>query len=337
MGPLSGTVVTPSDTADTSSTKVPAVEIRDLVVRYSSVLAVDRFSYQCPSGQITALLGANGAGKSSVLGAISTAVPAHSGQVRIFGHDIRRRATAARAQLGLVFQERTLDKDLSVQRNLWFHARLFGMTSADARQRINHVLEVFGLTDRRSDDVQKLSGGLARRVEVARALLHRPGLLILDEPTTGLDPEARLQVWRDLHRLRTEFGVSILFSTHYMDEAEFADEIVIIDAGRLVRQGSAEQLKLELARSHVCLRTHDDETALANLTAAGKSATVASDEPGLVIHCAEPEKSIAEIVTAAGVDVLQASVRHPTMNDVYLSVTTGNGTTGNGGTDDRAS
>ncbi|HEY2764653.1 MAG TPA: ABC transporter ATP-binding protein [Pseudonocardiaceae bacterium] len=311
MGPLPGTALD------------AALDIEHLVVRYQSVLAVDGFSYRCPPERITALLGPNGAGKSSVLNAISTAVPIHSGRVRIFGNDIRRHAAAARAHLGLVFQERTLDKDLSVYRNLWFHARLFGMGSADARHRIDHVLDAFKLADRRDSTVRELSGGLARRVELARALLHRPALLILDEPTAGLDPEARAMVWADLRRMRSELGVTILFATHYMDEAEFADDILIISGGRLVRQGTAVQLKLGLAASSILLRTQDDTLALANLVSAGLD--VAADPAGLAIRCAEPEKSVPEVVRLAGIGVREVSVRHPTLDDVYLSVTTGAG------------
>ncbi|MBQ6640377.1 MAG: ABC transporter ATP-binding protein [Saccharopolyspora sp.] len=313
---------------------VAALEIDRLVVRYPSVLAVDEFSYSSPAGQVTALLGPNGAGKSSVLGAVSTAVPCESGTIRIFGRDIRHDAVAARAQLGLVFQERTLDKDLSVYRNLWFHARLFGMRSKESRQRIDAVLDRFGLADRRSDAVRNLSGGLARRVEVARSLLHGPGLLVLDEPTTGLDPEARAKVWDDLRRMRDELGVSILFSTHYMDEAEVADEIVIISDGRLVRRGSADQLKLGLARSSVLLRTQDDAVASANLVAAGWR--VSSDSGALRVDCAEPEKSIAEIVGCAGTGVVEVRAVHPTMDDVYLSATRSGGAGPGGGDDELA-
>lgn len=299
-----------------------AIEIERLVVRYPSVVAVDEFCYSAPPGRITALLGPNGAGKSSVLGAVSTAVAADAGTVRIFGWDIRRHATAARAQLGLVFQERTLDTDLSVYRNLWFHARLFGMRAKESRHRIDAMLSRFGLTERRLDNVRDLSGGLARRVELARGLLHQPGLLILDEPTNGLDPESRAQVWHDLRQMRAELGVSILFSTHYMDEAELADEIVIIKDGRLVRQGSAEELKLGLATSSVVLRTRDDTAAFANLAAAGRDVT-ALTPAGLRVDCAEPEKSIAEIVALAGTGVTEVFAQHPTMDDVYLSATAG--------------
>lgn len=305
----------------TGADAVPALEIDQLVVRYPSVLAVDGFCYSAPAGRITALLGPNGAGKSSVLGAVSTAVASESGSVRIFGWDIRQHATTARAQLGLVFQERTLDSDLSVHRNLWFHARLFGMRAKEARYRIDAVLDRFGLADRRSDDVRDLSGGLARRVELARGILHRPGLLVLDEPTNGLDPEARAQVWHDLRRMRSDLGISILFSTHYMDEAELADDIVIINEGRLLRRGSAEQLKLDLARSSVVLRTQDDALAFSNLSAAGRDVTM--DPAGVRVSCAEPEKSIAEIVALAGTGITEVFAQHPTMDDVYLSATGG--------------
>ncbi|MFE0253653.1 ABC transporter ATP-binding protein [Streptomyces sp. NPDC059010] len=301
----------------------PAFALTDLVVRYGKVRAVDGVSISSPPGRITALLGPNGAGKSSLLGVLSTAARPDAGSVRIFGHDVLSAPMAARRRLGLVFQERTLDKELSVERNLWFHARLFGMKRADARARIDLMLDLFGLTDRRRQPIEELSGGLARRVEIARALLHRPGLIILDEPTNGLDPAARATVWADLLRLRDRLGVTVLYSTHYMDEAEYADEIVILQKGRVVRQGSLEQLKSSLDSSRIVVSCADDEAAARQLRAAGFDPLI---EPGgVAVHCADPEARIAEVVRALDVPGLTVAVRHPSMNDVYLAAASGSG------------
>ncbi|WP_016906180.1 ABC transporter ATP-binding protein [Streptomyces xiaopingdaonensis] len=298
----------------------PAFEVVDLVVRYGKVTAVAGVSVDSPPGRITALLGPNGAGKSSLLGVLSTASRPDAGRVRIFGHDVDAAPMAARRRLGLVFQERTLDKELSVERNLWFHARLFGMTRSDARSRIALLLGLFDLADRRRQPVEQLSGGLSRRLEIARALLHRPGLIILDEPTNGLDPSARSTVWTDLLRLRTELGVTVLYSTHYMDEAEYADEIVILQQGSVVRRGSPEELKDGLDSSRIlvsCADPADHGTAEQQLRAAGFSTL--SEAGGLAVHCAEPETRIAEVVRVLDVPGLTVSVRHPSLNDVYLA------------------
>ncbi|MFB7912979.1 ABC transporter ATP-binding protein [Streptomyces sp. NPDC056061] len=298
-------------------TAPPAFEVTDLVVRHGGVTAVRNVSISSPPGRVTALLGPNGAGKSSLLAVVSTAARPDAGTVRIFGHDTREAPTAARRRLGLVFQERTLDKELSVERNLWFHARLYGMKRADARERIGLLLELFDLTDRRRRPVEELSGGLARRVEIARALVHRPGLVILDEPTNGLDPTARATVWDDLLRLRDELGVTVLYATHYMDEAEYADEIVILRQGRIVRRGAVDQLKDGLHASRLVVGSADDETAARQLRAAGFEPLI---EPGgVAVHCTDPEARIAEVVRALDVPALTVSVRHPSMNDVYLA------------------
>lgn len=300
---------------------VDAFDVTDLVVRYGTVTAVDHLSLSSPPGRITAVLGPNGAGKSSVLKALSTVLRPASGAVRVFGHDVYAQPLLARRQIGLLFQERVLDMELSVRQNLWFHARLFGMSRAQTQQRIDELLDLFGLSDRCGQVVSELSGGLSRRVEIARALLHQPGLLILDEPTTALDPEARRMVWNDLRRLRQELGVTVLYSTHYMDEAEFADDIVIVHDGRVVRRGSPAQMRTSLSCSKLLLCTQDDETALRRLLAAGFDAVAESG--GLAIRCAEPEKQVALVVHTALVPVLTVSVHHPSMDDVYLASTGG--------------
>ncbi|MGH3871135.1 MAG: ABC transporter ATP-binding protein [Pseudonocardiaceae bacterium] len=296
-----------------------AFRVTDLVVRYGTVTAVDHLSLSSPPGRITALLGPNGAGKSSLLQALSTLLRPTSGTVRVFGHDVCAQPLLVRRQIGLLFQERVLDMDLSVRQNLWFHARLFGLSASQARHRIDELLEFFGLSRRRDQVMSELSGGLSRRVEIARALLHKPGLLILDEPTTALDPEARRAVWDDLRRLKREVGATVLYSTHYLDEAELADEIVIVHDGQVVRRGSPSQMRTSLGASKLLLSTPDDETALRRLVAAGLDAVAESG--GLAIRCAEPERQVGLVVQAVGVPVLTLSAHHPSMDDVYLAFT----------------
>ncbi|WP_069165964.1 ABC transporter ATP-binding protein [Nocardia altamirensis] len=297
-----------------------AFELADIVVQYGKTVAVDAVSLSSAPGRLTALLGPNGAGKSSLLTVLSTAARPKSGTVRIFGSDVRTAPMRARAQLGLVFQERTLDKELTVEQNLWFHARLFGMRRADTAAQIDRLLAMLELTDHRRTAVEKLSGGTARRVELVRALLHRPGLLILDEPTTGLDPQSRRVVWRDLLRMRDELGVTTLYSTHYMDEAEYADEIVIMAKGRIGRSGSPIDLKDSLRAACVRLRTHDDALAAEYLRTAGFEVVTGFGE--LEVRCAEPDRRVADIVAHVGVAVVSVSVHQPSMDDVYLAATT---------------
>ena len=303
-----------------------AFAIEDVTVRYGERVAVDRVSFSSPRARVTALLGHNGAGKSSLLSVLTTVRRPDGGTVRIFGADVTCAPTEARRRLGVVFQEPTLDRDLSVERNLWFHARLFGVERAAARARIAALLAAFDLAERARDRAGDLSGGLARRVEVARAMLHGPGLMVLDEPTAGLDPATRRVVWADLLRLCRETGVAILFATHDMNEAELADEIVILNEGRVVRRGTPAELKAGLAASSIVLSTSDDAGACARLAAAGFDATCGGE--GVVVRCARPEGHVAVVVGAAGSDVRSVAVRHPTMDDVYIDVAEGAGHAG---------
>ncbi|MFF4596822.1 ABC transporter ATP-binding protein [Amycolatopsis sp. NPDC001319] len=297
----------------------PAFDVRDLVVTYGGRTAVDGVSLGARRGEIVALLGPNGAGKSTLLKALSTAVPPDSGRIEVFGHDAAVDPVAVRRRIGMVFQEQTLDPDLPVERNLWFHARLFGLPRAQARARIDDVLRQFDLADRRADPVEQLSGGLARRLEIARALLHRPGLVILDEPTTGLDPDVRRALWADLRRLRDDERVTVLYATHYLAEAELADQVAIIHNGLLVRGGSPAVLKAELAATALRLSTADDVVAEAELIRAGFD--VSSTTDGLLVRCTQPERRIAEVVRAVTVPVTEVALREPSLDDVYFATT----------------
>ncbi|MFD7643987.1 ABC transporter ATP-binding protein [Kitasatospora sp. NPDC059795] len=300
---------------------VPAVQFDQLVIRYGELEAVRELSLTVAAGRITALLGANGAGKSSAVKALCTVLEPTAGRIRVFGHDTRSEPMAVRALLGVVFQESTLDPDLSIERNLRFHARLYGVPRAEAGRRIDALLDSFGLADRRRAAVHTLSGGLARRVEIARALLHHPRLLVLDEPTVGLDPESRRSVWEDLRLLCKQRQLTVLYSTHYMDETELADQVAIVRDGALVREGTPKALKAALGASQVLIRTADDRRAVENLRAAGHHAELRPDGEGLPsvsVRTDDPEATVPVVVAAARVAISSLTVRHPSMDDVFL-------------------
>ena len=194
-------------------------------------------AWRSREGEFVALLGPNGAGKSTLFQLLSGLFVADAGAIRICGHDIRKSPVAALARIGIVFQQATLDLDLTVERNLMFHARLHGLAGASARERIDRELEVQGLTERRADKVRDLSGGNRRKVELARALLHEPRILLMDEATVGLDPGSRATLLRQVHALCEQRGVGVLWASHLVDEAEGAQRIVLLHHGRVLVDG----------------------------------------------------------------------------------------------------
>ncbi len=294
-----------------------AISVDDVCVRYGPNLALDRCRFEVDEGSICALLGHNGAGKSTLMSVLCTMRTPDSGAVSVFGADVSRHAVAVRANLGVVFQEQSLDRELTVRRNLKLHARMYGLARRTSGRRIEELLAVFGLSERADEPVESLSGGLARRVELARAVLHEPRLLALDEPTVGLDPESRRLLWRDLHALRDRTGITVLYSTHYMDEAENADSVVILRDGRVLSEGTPAQLKQRLGRSGLRLRTADDDLAVAGLSAAGFGPIRLDGE--LFVPAIDPATAIAGVVQACPADVLSLSVQTPSMDDVFLS------------------
>lgn len=295
-----------------------AVAVEGLQVRYGRTAALRGLDLAVPANRITALLGPNGAGKSTLLTVLSTLRRPDAGRVRVFGHDVRADPAAVRGCLGMVFQERTLDKELSVRANLSFHAGLFGLGRRQARERIDELLHTCGLDHVRDQPVERLSGGTARRVEVLRARLHRPRLLLLDEPTAGLDPDSRHQLWRDLTRLRDESGLSVLYCTHYLEEAELADDVAVVVDGRVVARGGVEELVRDLNRAQLLLEAAEPAECEARLRAAGFD--VRREGNGLRVPCTDPEGLVPAVVAAAGDGLLRVGVDRPALQDVYRAV-----------------
>jgi ABC-2 type transport system ATP-binding protein len=220
------------------------IEAHDVVKRFDGFIAVDRISFAVPEGVIFGLLGPNGAGKTTTIKMLTTVLRPSEGRLLIAGHDPVEDPLRVRRALGIVFQDPSLDDELTAAENMELHGVLYGVPRADRRARVEELLRFVGLWGRRDDYVKRFSGGMKRRLEIARALLHRPRLLFLDEPTSGLDPQTRNQIWEAIRALSAEEGVAVFFTTHYMEEAErVADRIAVIDHGRIVAEGTAATLR----------------------------------------------------------------------------------------------
>lgn len=223
-----------------SQTEMPplALDVRELGFSYGTKKTLDRVSLQVPAGHVTALLGLNGAGKTTLFSLITGLYSTPLGSIGVFGFDIRRAPGEALRRIGVVFQARTLDLDLTVRQNLHYHAALHGLGQRETCRRTDELLNLLGLTDAMMEKARRLSGGQMRRVEIARALLHRPALLLLDEPTVGLDIESRADVAASIRQLVSLGGVGVLWATHLLDEVEASDHVVVMKSGRIVAQGA---------------------------------------------------------------------------------------------------
>ncbi len=299
-----------------------AVEVSSLSKRYGAIEAVRDVSFSIKRGEVFAFLGPNGAGKTTTVRMLCTLTRPGGGRVRVAGFDVARQPEAVRRRIGLVFQEQTLDDRLTAEQNLRFHAVLYHVPRAQVEERIGRVLRLVALEDRRHDLVSTFSGGMARRLEIARGMLHTPVVLFLDEPTVGLDPQTRTLVWEDVLRLRREEQTTIFLTTHYMDEAEYADRVAIIDHGLIVATGTPDELKRQVGEDTIELVTADDPAAAAHLEAAGFR--VRRGEEGLVVFAGDAgdgEAEVPRLIETAGVRVRTVHVHRPTLDDVFLHFT----------------
>jgi ABC-2 type transport system ATP-binding protein len=297
----------------------PVVEVRDLVRRFGDFTAVDGISFDVFEGEVFAFLGPNGAGKSTTINVLCTLAHPTAGRVRVAGMDVLSRPKAVRRNIGMVFQDQTLDDRLTAQENLRFHAVLYRVPRDQVEGRIARVLELVDLSDRRYDLVSEFSGGMARRLEIARALMHVPRVLFLDEPTIGLDPQTRALMWEDVLRLREEAHVTVFLTTHYMDEAEHADRIAIIDHGRIVALDTPAALKAAVGADTVDLGTTDDRAAIAALERAGY--TVEPVSGGARVFVEDGENAVPALIETVDAPVLNVHVHKPTLDDVFLHYT----------------
>jgi ABC-2 type transport system ATP-binding protein len=298
----------------------PAVAARGLVKRFGTVEAVRGLDLEVAPGETFGFLGPNGAGKSTTLQMLCTLTHPSGGTARVAGFDVVKERDDVRRHIGLVFQESTLDGYLSAEQNLRFHAELYGIPRAVTAARIHHVMRLVGLWERREGLVSTFSGGMKRRLEIARGLLHSPRVLFLDEPTVGLDPQTRSSIWAYVHALKQREELTVFMTTHYMEEAEYCDRIAIVDAGHIVALGSPEELKAQVGRDCVQLRTVDDRAAMAALKARfGLDAAVR--DGAVTFAVAEGERFLPRLFAELGVPIRAVSVARPTLDDVFMAHT----------------
>lgn len=298
----------------------PILEVTGLVKKFGDLVAVDGIHFTVTAGETFGFLGPNGAGKSTTINMLCTLLRPTSGRAMVAGFDVVRQPAMVRRRIGLVFQESTLDTYLTALENLRFHAELYGMNRQVFAERSRQLLDMVELWDRRDQVVRTFSGGMRRRLEIARGLLHAPRVLFLDEPTIGLDPQTRAHIWSYIEQLRASEGTTIFLTTHHLDEAENCDRIAIIDHGRIVVNDSPHALKDRIGEDRVDMHTADDEAAAAALRDRfGLRATPTRD--GLTVTVAGGEQFVPRLVTGLGVRVLMIRVRRPTLDDVFLAHT----------------
>lgn len=294
---------------------VPALHIDDLTHRYGEVVALRAVSLQVEAGTLTGLLGPNGSGKTTLFRVLATLMAPGAGRALVYGHDTTSEAGAVRRRLGVVFQEPALDGALTVRENLRVFAALYGLPAAEGRARIVTLLDQFDLSDRAGDYVRTLSGGLRRRADLARGLLHRPQVLLLDEPTVGLDPVARKLLWQHLDRLRRQ-GTTLLVATHLMEEAERCDRVAILERGRLVAYDTPDALKEALGRETLWLKTRSPQDVRRRIEAEyGLEARVL----GEAVQVSHPDAPtlLASLYEGLSDRIDSATVRRPTLDDVF--------------------
>lgn len=302
------------------STRSAAIEAIGLGRDYGSTRALETLDLTVPAGAIVGLVGPNGAGKTTTMLLLATLLRPSRGVARVFGHDIVSDRTAIRRHLGLVFQEASIDGLLTVEENLLFAARLAGLRGALARQAVSDVIERTGLAQRRSQPARQLSTGWRRLTDLARAILHRPNLLLLDEPTVGLDPEHRDRAWTLLESERRERGMTIVFSTHYLAEAEVSDRVVLLAHGRVVGNDTPGALKAMLGDEVIEIEGPDASRLLAALKTLATVRVTIKTERGYRIGIAGPRDGLAELGGSAS-GLVRFTIRPATLDDVYFART----------------
>jgi ABC-2 type transport system ATP-binding protein len=297
-----------------------AIEVRGLVKNYDEVKAVRGVDFEVAAGEVFGFLGPNGAGKTTTINMLCTLVKPTAGSASVAGHDVVRERDDVRRNIGLVFQDPTLDGYLTAAQNLKLHAELYGVRSDLVKPRMEQVMTMVGLWERKDSPVGTFSGGMRRRLEIARGLMHSPRVLFLDEPTIGLDPQTRRLIWTYIRELQEREQITIFMTTHYMDEAEWCDRIAIMDHGQIVALDAPETLKAEVGTDRVAIHTDDDDAAIAalkerfDIDARVSEGAVTFGVPG-------GEQFVPRLFAELGIPIKGVHVSRPTLDDVFMSYT----------------
>jgi len=298
------------------------IEVKNLVKVFNDeIRAVDGISFQIEQGEIFGFLGPNGAGKTTTINMLCTLIRPTSGVATVCGHDIIKQPDEVRKCIGLVFQDTTLDDRLTARENLELHARLYGVPKSDRQKRINEVFELVELSNRANSLVKTFSGGMQRRLEIARGLIHYPKVLFLDEPTLGLDPQTRKHVWDYILKLKREYKITIMMTTHYMEEAdELCDRVAIIDHGKIIALNTQKNLKNSLGGDTIILDIPDEDVE--KVKKVFKKSKIFDSQVLLSVKNAGREiKKVLEKAKKNKIEVVEANIRKPTLNDVFLHLT----------------
>jgi ABC-2 type transport system ATP-binding protein len=297
----------------------PIVEISHLTHAYGDRRALDDFSLSVNPGEIFGFLGPNGSGKTTLFRILSTLIPVAPGRVKVLGIDVAEDRDSVRRQIGVVFQSPSLDKQLTAQENLIHQGHLYGLHGADLRRRVKGALSALGLADRAAERVERFSGGMRRRVEVAKGLLHHPRLLLMDEPSTGLDPAARIEMWRHLRQINQQ-GVTILLTTHLMEEAERCSRLAVMARGRLLADDTPALLKERIGGDVITITTSSPSQVSSQLR---QRLGIEPQELDGMLRIERPRghEFVPQLIEAAPGLIDSVSVGKPTLEDVFIALT----------------
>ena len=298
----------------------PAVSIDDLSFSYGTISALDRISFDVPEECVFGLLGPNGSGKTTLFRILATLLPVPSGCVSVCGIDPAMDPTRLRFQLGITFQSPALDLRLTVRENLLCHGRIYGLSKQDILLRVKEFADRFGISDRMNSYCEELSGGLRRRVELAKGLLHRPRLLLLDEPSNGLDPVARSQFWQLIRDEQKQTGMTVVVTTHLMSEAETCDKLALLNAGKVIRQGSPRELCETEAGNVLSLRCSNPDGLQTQLEKHLDAPSMRHHDR-LRFRIPNASQALAEVMVEYSSEIISAEVSRQSLEDVFIDLT----------------
>lgn len=294
------------------------IQVKEFTKKYGKFTAVNHVSFQVEKNSIFALLGPNGAGKSTTINTLCTIFGNYEGHIQIDGHNIKTEKNKVRESIGVVFQDPTLDKDMTVEDNLIMHCHFYKVPKNEIQERIKFVLSMVDLYNWRKSKVATLSGGMKRRIEIARGLIHYPKVLFLDEPTTGLDPQTRANIWDYVVKLQREKGITIFLTTHYMDEAEICDQVAIMDGGKIVAHDTPNNLKKKYTKDKAIIETKNPKKL--EMLLEEKAFTYETKE-GLYFVETQGVSLLLDLLETIKKDITDIEIKKGTLNDVFLAIT----------------
>ncbi|RCW76775.1 ATP-binding cassette domain-containing protein [Saliterribacillus persicus] len=296
------------------------LEVKGLTKNYKDFQAVKGIDLEVEEGEIFGFLGPNGAGKSTTINMLSTIIKPSTGYAKVNGFDNVKEKNKVRASIGLIFQESTLDEKLTANENLMLHCKFYGIEKSIREERIVEVLEIVDLVDKRKNIVETFSGGMKRRLEIARGLLHYPRVLFLDEPTVGLDPQTRAHIWEYILKLKEKAGITIFLTTHYMDEAEICDRVAVMDHGKLIALNTPEALKAKVGGDIIEI-TAEDLPKAKEIIESSYNLEVQKKDDKLSFQVEKGSEFLVQLVREMDIAITSVNLRRPTLNDVFLHLT----------------